>query len=193
MLFMYASQNNITLPEHSDELFPLIATQGYLPISVSIFFILGLIAAAYSSADSALTSLTTSFSIDILDIQKRYSKEDQIKKRKQIHVLFSIILAFTIIIFDLISNDSVIKLLFDAAGYTYGPLLGLYAFGLFTKYKIRDKISVYVLILAPILTFALKYSLLYFEASYKIGFELLIINGIISFLGLLLIREKNEK
>ena len=104
--------------------------------------------------------------------------------------MFSIILALTIILFNLISNDNVIKLLFVAAGYTYGPLLGLYAFGLFTNYKIKDKQSIFVLIAAPILTFILKYSLIYFGASYQIGFELLIINGLLSFMGLFLIRKR---
>lgn len=187
LLYLYAIQFGIEIPEKADLLYAKISTGGYLPISLGFVFIIGLIASAYSSADSALTSLTTSFSIDIIDIEKRYTPENQVKKRKQIHILFSIILAATIILFDLISNDSVIKLLFDVAGYTYGPLLGLYAFGLFTKYKINDKKSIFVLIAAPILTFAIKYSTLYFETSYQIGFELLIINGIISFLGLLLI------
>jgi len=189
LLYIYSSQNGIVIPEHADLLYAEIATNGSLPIFLGVVFIIGLIASAYSSADSALTALTTSFSIDIINIQKKYNPKEQIRKRKQIHIMFSVILAITIILFDLISNDSVIKLLFEAAGYTYGPLLGLYAFGLFTKYKIDDKKSIYVLLLAPILTFALKYGMLYFEASYKIGFELLIINGIFSFIGLFLIRK----
>lgn len=192
LLYLFAIQHGISIPEKADLLYPQIATGGSLPIGIGIVFIVGLIASAYSSADSALTSLTTSFSIDILNIEKKYSIEDQVKKRKQIHILFSAILAITIIIFNMVSNDSVIKLLFDAAGYTYGPLLGLYAFGLFTKYQINDKQSVYVLIAAPILTLALKYGFVYFDFSYKIGFELLIINGLISFLGLFLIRKKNR-
>ncbi len=190
LLYLYAHKNGISIPEKADLLYAEIATHGGLPISLGLVFIVGLVASAYSSADSALTSLTTSFSIDIIDIKNKYTPENQIKVRKKIHIMFSIILAITIILFDLVSNDSVIKLLFDAAGYTYGPLLGLYAFGLFTKYNIDDKKSVYVLILAPILTFLLKYSMIYFKADYQIGFELLIINGIISFLGLLLIKKK---
>ena len=190
LLYIYSTQNGITIPERADLLYAEIATNGSLPTFLGVVFIIGLIASAYSSADSALAALTTSFSIDIIDIKKRYSPNEQITKRKQIHIMFSVILAGTIILFDLISNDSVIKLLFEAAGYTYGPLLGLYAFGLFTKYKINDSKSIYILLLAPILTFALKYGMLYFEASYKIGFELLIINGIFSFIGLYLIRKK---
>lgn len=190
LLYIYAQKTGLSIPERADLLYAEIATNGGLPVALGIVFIIGLIASAYSSADSALTSLTTSFSIDIIGLEKRYKKEEQVKKRKQIHIMFSVVLALTIIIFDSISNDSVIKLLFEAAGYTYGPLLGLYAFGLFTKYKIDDKKSVYVLILAPILTFAIKYSTIILESSYKIGFELLIINGIISFIGLWLIRKK---
>ncbi len=189
LLYLFAAQSGISIPERADLLYAEIATGGSLPVFLGIVFIIGLIASAYSSADSALTSLTTSFSLDILNIEENYTPNEQIKKRKQIHILFSVILAITIIIFDWISNDSVVKLLFDAAGYTYGPLLGLYAFGLFTKYQIDDKKSIYVLILSPILTFAIKYSMVFFDSSYKIGFELLIINGIISFIGLFLIRK----
>ncbi len=189
LLYIYAHQNGISIPKKADLLYADIATNGSLPVSLGLVFIVGLIASAYSSADSALTSLTTSFSIDIINIKEKYSQENQIKVRKKIHIMFSIILAITIILFNMVSNDSVIKLLFDAAGYTYGPLLGLYAFGLFTKYDINDKKSVYVLILAPILTFILKYSMIYFNTKYQIGFELLIINGIFSFLGLLLIKK----
>ena len=190
LLYLYAAQSGISIPDKSDLLYAKIATLPTVPITLGIVFIIGLIASAYSSADSALTSLTTSFSLDILDIEKKYNLKDQIKKRKQVHIMFSIILALTIILFNLISNDNVIKLLFVAAGYTYGPLLGLYAFGLFTNYKIKDKQSIFVLIAAPTLTFILKYSLIYFEVNYQIGFELLIINGLLSFIGLFLIRKR---
>jgi len=190
LLYMYAAQSGISVPEKADLLYAKISTSSSVPVGLGIVFIIGLIASAYSSADSALTSLTTSFSLDILNIEKKYNPKEQVKKRKQIHIMFSVILALTIIVFDLISNDNVIKLLFVAAGYTYGPLLGLYAFGLFTKFKIDDKKSVYVLLAAPILTFAIKYSTIIFQSSYQIGFELLIINGILSFLGLYFIRKR---
>jgi Na+/proline symporter len=190
LLYIYANSKGISAPERADLLYPLIALDSGLPIGLGIVFMIGLIASAYSSADSALTSLTTSFSIDILDIERKYKKTKQIELRKKIHILFSAILAITIIIFDLISNDSVIKLLFDAAGYTYGPLLGLYAFGLFTKFNIDDKKSIYILIAAPILTFAIKYLSIILNSPYQIGFELLILNGLISFVGLYLIRKK---
>ena len=190
LLYIYAQQNGINIPEKADLLYAEIAINSGLPMFLGIVFIIGLIASAYSSADSALTSLTTSFSIDILNIEERYDRSEQIRKRKQIHILFSIILALTIIIFNLIGNDSVIKLLFQAAGYTYGPLLGLYAFGLFTPYKIDDKKSIYVLLSAPFITLLIKYIPFLIDSSFQFGFELLIINGLISFIGLFIIRTK---
>ena len=190
MLYLYAYQNGVNIPERADLLYAEITTNSGLPVSLGIIFIIGLIASAYSSADSALASLTTSYSIDIINIEEKYSPQEQIKKRKLIHIGFSIILAITIIIFNLIGNESVIKLLIQAASYTYGPLLGLYAFGLFTKYKIKDALSLYILISAPILTFGIKYLAIILNSSYQFGFELLIINGILSFAGLYFIKEK---
>ncbi|MBN2669890.1 MAG: sodium:solute symporter [Bacteroidales bacterium] len=192
LLYLFAQQHGIQIPSRVDYLYPEIAVNGSLPIAVGIFFIVGLIASAYSSADSALTALTTSFSLDIIGIDKKYEAQQQIKVRKLIHIGFSVLIAMVIIIFEWISNDSVIKLLFDAAGYTYGPLLGLYAFGLFTKLKINDRISVWILLAAPILTFIIKYLTIHFNTSYQIGFELLIINGLISFLGLWAISNKGD-
>jgi len=137
LLTDYAQRNGIDA--HKDELFPILATQGNLGTTTALFFLLGLIAAAYSSADSALTSLTTSFSIDILEIDKKTTKDEQEKIRKKIHILFSILLIATIVVFKyFIADQSVIANIFKAAGYTYGPLLGLYAFGLFTSKSKRQ-------------------------------------------------------
>lgn len=186
LLTDYAQKNGIDA--HKDELFPIIATKGTLGLATAIFFLLGLIAAAYSSADSALTSLTTSFSIDILEIDKKKNIEEQEKTRKKIHILFSIILIATIIIFKyFIADESVIAKIFTFANYTYGPLLGLYAFGLFTKLKLKDKWVPTVCILAPVLTYALNVFCLSFFA-FDFGFALLIVNGIITYLGLLSIK-----
>lgn len=213
LLTVYAQQNGIDV--HKDDLFPVLA-KDYLGSGIFIFFLLGLIAAAYSSADSALTSLTTSFSIDILNIEKKYDIKKQVKVRKQIHVLISLILILVIISFKYLINDaSVISKLFTYAGYTYGPLLGLYAFGLFTKIKVKDKYVPIVAILSPILTYIISiataiYSYLKFDFTdcsiaqtkwecavlfaknnyYQFGFELLLINGILTFLGLILISRK---
>lgn len=186
LLTDYAQLNGIEAQK--DELFPIIATKGTLGIATAIFFLLGLIAAAYSSADSALTSLTTSFSIDILEIDKKKSKHNQEKIRKKIHVLFSLILIATIIIFKyFIADESVITKIFTFANYTYGPLLGLYAFGLFTKHKLKDNWVPYVCILAPFATYFLNSICLSFF-NFDFGFALLIVNGFLTFIGLSLIK-----
>ncbi|MEQ6124743.1 sodium:solute symporter [Pseudotenacibaculum sp. MALMAid0570] len=187
LLTDYAQRNGIDA--HKDQLFPIIATKGTLGLATAIFFLLGLIAAAYSSADSALTSLTTSFSIDILEVEKRNSKEEQEKIRKKIHVLFSFILILTILIFKyIIANDSVIANIFKAAGYTYGPLLGLYAFGLFTKTKVKDKIVPFICIIAPVLTFITNYLTIEFF-GFDFGFFVLVLNGFYTFIGLTLFKK----
>ncbi|KZS38288.1 sodium:solute symporter [Aquimarina aggregata] len=188
LLTQYASINGIDA--HKDQLFPVIATQSDLGIGIAVFFILGLIAAAYSSADSALTSLTTSFSIDIIDIEKKYSAIDQVKVRKKIHILFSFVLVLVIIIFKYVIKDaSVITKLFVFAGYTYGPLLGLYAFGLFTTLKVKDKLVPIVAILAPVLSYFISdNSAIWF--GFEFGFFILILNGFLTFFGLILIRRK---
>ena len=171
---------------HKDQLFPTLAMEGNLGLATSLFFLLGLIAAAYSSADSALTSLTTSFSIDILEIDKKGDEKTQEDLRKKIHVLFSFILVFTIIIFKyLIADTSVIDKIFQFAGYTYGPLLGLYAFGLFTKFKVYDRLVPYMCITSPILTYIISISAQKY-LGIEIGFFVLVLNGFITFLGLFL-------
>ncbi len=189
LLTVYAQQNGIDA--HKDDLFPIIAKNN-LGIGVFVFFLLGLIAAAYSSADSALTSLTTSFSIDILDIEKKHDKKKQIAIRKQIHILISLVLILVIVAFKyIIKDESVIKKLFVFAGYTYGPLLGLYAFGLFTKWNVRDKLVPIVAILSPILSYVISLnSLKWF--GFEFGFFILILNGLLTFLGLILIRRQQN-
>ena len=179
---------------HKDALFPIVATSGILGLTTAVFFILGLIAAAYSSADSALTALTTSFSIDILEIDKKKNEADQEKIRKQIHVLFSLVLITTILIFKyFIANESVIAKIFTFANYTYGPLLGLFAFGILTKRSLNNKWVAFICILAPILCFILEYYQKYLLGGFQIGQELLIINGLFTFLGLWLISSPNTE
>lgn len=191
LLTDYAQKNGIDA--HKDELFPIIATKGTLGLATAIFFLLGLIAAAYSSADSALTSLTTSFSIDILEIDKKENIVNQEKIRKKIHIIFSLILIFTILIFKyFIANESVIAKIFTFANYTYGPLLGLYAFGLFTKFKLKDNWVPLICILSPIITYLLNYICLEFY-DFSFGFALLIVNGLVTFIGLYTIKKSKEK
>lgn len=181
------------LPRKTDDLFPLLATQGYFMPLIGIFFVLGLIASAYSSADSALTALTTSFSVDFLDIEKK-EQQQRDRIRKIVHVAFSLLLIGTILIFWLINDESVISAIFRIAGYTYGPLLGLYAFGLFTRLGVRDRAVPVIALLSPIISYVLNlYSTQLFN-GYEFGFELLIMNGAITFTGLLLFStKKNEK
>jgi len=187
LLTSYAEINGITAKK--DDLFPSIAMQGDLGIAVAVFFLLGLIAAAYSSADSALTSLTTSFSIDILDIENRYEENQQVRIRKLTHIVISIVLIMVMLIFQYaISDKSVINKLFEFAGYTYGPLLGLYAFGMFTKAKVKDKWVPIVAVLSPILSYVISLnSEIWF--GFEFGFFILILNGLLTYLGLVLVRR----
>jgi len=186
LLFLFANQEGISAT--GDDLFATVAMHESMPVVVGLFFLLGLIAAAYSSADSALTALTTSFCVDFLAIEKKEASK-QISIRKRSHVLFSVILFLVILIFKLINDESVISALFKVAGYTYGPLLGMYAFGLFTKWKIKDHLIIPVVLLAPILSYILQLKAPDWW-GFHFGFELLIVNGALCFLGMLLIRMR---
>lgn len=194
LLFIYADKNNIGIPlmdgsPKTDLLFPEIALNSGLGITLSITFMLGLIAAAYSSADSALTSLTTSFCIDFLDLDEKDEKEKK-RIRKQTHIWMSIVLVIVIIAFKYILSSNVIDSLLTVAGYTYGPLLGLFAFGIFTKHQIKDK-YVWIVALSSVLVIALVGSLKpEYLGGYQLGYELLPLNGLLSFLGLWCIRKK---
>jgi SSS family solute:Na+ symporter len=159
----------------------MIAINGELGIVVGLLFILGLIAAAYSSADSALTALTTSFSIDFLKLN-----ENQVRLRQLVHFGFSVLLIIVILVFKAINDQSIISILFTVASYTYGPLLGLYAFGLFTKWQVRDSYVPIIAILAPLICYILNVNAEQWF-GFKFGFELLIINGLLTFFGLLML------
>ena len=190
LLTIYAQQNGIDA--HKDDLFPILA-KNHLGFGVFVFFILGLIAAAYSSADSALTALTTSFSIDIINIEKKYNEQGQISMRKKIHIFISIITIVVIIAFKyIIKDESVIAKLFVFAGYTYGPLLGLYAFGLFTKWNVKDKLVPVVAVLSPILSYIISVNSSKW-LGFEFGFFILILNGFLTFLGLILVRQRRTK
>ena len=194
LLFIYSKKNNIDIPlmngiPNPDLLFPEIALNSDLGIIIGVTFLLGLIAAAYSSADSALTSLTTSFCIDFLDLKNKPNNVQK-KIRKQTHVLMSIILVIVIIIFKNYLNTNVIDGLLTVAGYTYGPLLGLFAFGIFTNYQINDKYVWIVAICSVIIVLFIGNIPSSSLGNYKIGYELLPLNGLITFLGLILIRRK---
>ena len=201
LLFLYSAHLDIETPTRmvgdkaviaTDLLYPVIALKHASPV-IGVAFLIGLIAAAYSSADSALTSLTTAFSIDFLGLDKStQSEKEKRKKRLIVHLGFSVILFIIIMIFHQINNEAVIKSLFDAAGYTYGPLLGLYAFGFFTDRTVQDKWVPIVCIAAPILTYVFNmYSHTLFF-GYKFGFEKLLLNGMLTFFGLWFISKKKQ-
>jgi len=197
LLFIYANKFGIEVPiidgeVKTDLLFPEIALNSNLGIGMGIIFILGLIAAAYSSADSALTSLTTSFCIDFLSIEKK-EKKQQIGIRKKVHVGMGVLLVIVIIIFKYVLEDNVISSLLQVASYTYGPLLGLFAFGIFTNFAIKDHYVWFVTIVSVVVTYIINtYSVEWFS-GYIFGFELLALNGLITFIGLLLIRKSNTR
>ncbi|MCC7331863.1 MAG: sodium:solute symporter [Flavobacteriales bacterium] len=190
LLFIYANHIGLQIPDRTDNLFPLIASE-HLNTFAGVMFILGLIAAAYSSADSALAALTTSVCIDFLDIKNKPENKRE-GLRKKAHLLVSFVMFLVILLFNIITDESVISSLFIAAGYTYGPLLGLYAFGLYTKRKVYDKWVPIICILSPIISFILdKFSVELFF-GYKFNFEILIVNGLLTFIGLLLISTKEN-
>jgi SSS family solute:Na+ symporter len=182
LLYIYSNSFGVVLPSNPDMLFPNIALNAGLPAYIGILFVIGIISAAYSSADSALTSLTTSFCVDIIEFEKQ-DPTKQIKTRKYVHLLMSFILFLVILLFNAINDDSVIKSLFTVAGYTYGPLLGMFSFGLFTKWQVKDKLVPVIAISSPVICYILK---LYIP----FGFELLILNGLITFIGLYLIKKR---
>jgi solute:Na+ symporter, SSS family len=191
LLFIFARLQNLQLPVKSDDVFSWLALN-HLGIVVGISFLIGVIAAAYSSADSALASLTTTLSIDFFDIEKfPEKKRNQIKSA--IHILFSVLLIVVILLFSAINNQSVVVAVFKVAGYTYGPILGLFLFGLLTKRKVKDKWVPLVAIIAPVICyFVSSYSEVLFS-GYKFGFELLILNGLLVGAGLFILSDKNKK
>lgn len=175
--------------ETTDDLFPTIALQ-YLGPVAGITFVIGLIAAAYSSADSALTALTTSFTVDILGQKKGWSSARQKKLRYMVHTGVSLLVLLVIVVFDMINDQSVISSLFTIAGYTYGPLLGMFAFGLFTKYSVRDEYVPAIAVISPLICYFASVFDQDIFFGYDLGFELLLLNGLLTFTGLFLVHKK---
>ena len=189
LLYLFAAKSGVAIPENTDDLYPLLALHS-LGLPVGIAFLLGITAAAYSSADSALTALTTSFSVDFLNIEN-YKEDKRRKIKKWSHLMFSVLLILVILFFRAVNNESIVVAVFRVAGYTYGPILGLFVFGMYIKRTVNDKWVPVVGVSAPIICFFIsKYSEVIFN-GYKFGFELLILNGLITMFGLLLISKKN--
>jgi solute:Na+ symporter, SSS family len=189
-LLIYARQKGISIGS-SDEIFPTIALR-YLSPAAGVIFMIGLISAAFPSADGALTSLTTVISIDFLGLNRRegLSEKKAVRIRYIVHLSVALMFFISIMIFSLLNNKAIIDKLFTIAGYTYGPLLGLYSFGLFTRRRVNDKATPLIAVLSPVICFMLsKYSVQLFN-GYKFGFELILLNGLLTFLGLLAFSKK---
>jgi len=193
LLYMYSAENSLALPAVSDELYPRLALSEF-GLVAGIFFLLGIIASSYASADSALAGLTTSFCIDFLNF-KNLPEDEKRKKKFAVHVAFSVLFLLIIIIFREINERSVIDAVLNVAGYTYGPLLGLFAFGLFTTRQVKDKLVPVVCLMAPVLSYVISSNSISLLNGYKVGIEILIVNGALTFAGLLLIslRPANVK
>ncbi len=187
MLYHYAAVQGITLPERTDDLFPLLAIR-YFGTMTGVVFLIGIIAAAYSSADSALTALTTSFSIDFLNLDPTSPGTN--RTRIKVHIAFSFIMFMVIVIFRIINDESVVNSVFTAAGYTYGPLLGLFSFGILTRRQTRDRVVPYISVLSPVVCYIVSANSEAWLGGYKFGFELLLLNGFLVFLGLLIFSRK---
>lgn len=198
LLYLYAANVGLEIPATTDQLYPTIALQ-HLPAAAGIFFIIGLIAAAYSSADGALTALTTSFYVDFIEANKKgWEPSKQLRVRRFTHLGFSVLLLLVILSFQLINDSAVINSLFKAAGYTYGPLLGLFAFGLTTNLKVREfleigslQIPVLVLIClaSPVVSFLIDTNSAKLLGGFEFGFLILAFNGLLTYVGLLALSD----
>ena len=191
LLHLFAERTGLELPAKSDQVFPRVAVEGGLPPVVGILFVIGLVSCTYSAAGSALTALTTSFTVDILDAPRRCDDRRLTRIRRRVHGAMAVGMSLLILAFGYLADDSVINLVFKIAGYTYGPILGMFLFGLCTRRRIRDRWMPLVAVAAPLLSAALQYAARAIW-EYQIGFELLIYNAAFTMLGMLLLK-KNEK
>jgi Na+/proline symporter len=191
LLYLYSNQKGLSIPALSDELYPRLAFNE-LGGLVGILFLLGITASSYASADSALAGLTTSFCIDFLHF-KRKPEEVKQQQKFMVHLGFSVLFLLIIVIFKEVNEKSVIDAVLSIAGYTYGPLLGLFSFGLLTKWQVKGILGPVICVLAPALSYVLSVHSADWFGGYKIGIEVLIINGLITFVGLLLISDFGAK
>lgn len=192
LLYIYMEHAGLAMPEKTDQVFSLVAVEGGLPVIVGVLFVIGLISSTYSAAGSALTALTTSFTVDILEGTKRYGDERLTRIRRIVHVAMAFGMALVILAFGYWANDSVINLVYKVASYTYGPILGMFVFGMFTHLKIRDRWMPLVAVVAPVLSAVLQW---WTERAwdYQIGFELLIYNALFTVIGMLLLVKRHDK
>lgn len=193
LLYIFAMGSGLEVPTKSDELFPLVATQGHMPTIVGVLFVVGLVSAAYSAAGSALTALTTSFTVDILGGQRCRDEASLTSLRKKVHIAMAIVMGVVIVIFNLVNNTNVVDAVYILASYTYGPILGLFAFGIATKRRVRDRYIPLVAIISPLLCYILQYNSQRWFNGYTFSYELLIFNALFTFIGLSLLICKGEK
>ena len=191
MLYSYADSTGLEIPEKSDQLFAQVAVNGGLPIIVGVVFVLGLISSTYSAAGSALTALTTSFTVDILNGPERYDERRLTRVRRTVHVVMAVIMGLSIVAFDLLSDDSTINLIYKVVSFTYGPILGMFVFGMFTRWRIRGRYMPFIAVASPLLSALLQYAAREFF-DYHIGFELLVYNAMITMAGMMLVVRRNE-
>lgn len=190
LLYLYSTAKGLALPEFSDELFPRLAL-GEFGLVAGVFFLLGIIASSYASADSALAALTTSFCIDFLNFK---DKPEPVKRRQKnlVHIGFSVLFLVIILVFKEINERALIDAVLNVAGYTYGPLLGLFTFGLLTQRSVNDKLVPLVCVLAPILSYGLSVNSVAWFDGYKFSYEILVVNGALTMMGLWLISSKPQ-
>ena len=191
MLYSYADSTGLEIPEKSDQLFAQVAVNGGLPTIVGVVFVLGLISSTYSAAGSALTALTTSFTVDILNGPERYDERRLTRVRRTVHVVMAVIMGLSIVAFDLLSDDSTINLIYKVVSFTYGPILGMFVFGMFTRWRIRGRYMPFIAVASPLLSALLQYAAREFF-DYHIGFELLVYNAMITMAGMMLVVRRNE-
>lgn len=193
ILYTFAARMNISLPAGSDNMFPTVATSPTMPTIVGILFILGLVSSTYSAAGSALTALTTSFTIDVLGGAKRYDENKLTTVRKRVHICMAVAMFAVICALFIVGSSNVIDAVYTLASYTYGPILGLFAFGIFTKWRVRGKYVGVVAIVAPVLCFILQQNSEVWFNGYKFSYELLIVNALITFVGLMLLIKRDKQ
>lgn len=192
LLYIFVEQQGIQIPNNSDDLLPMLASEGYLGASVLILFTIGIVAAAFSSVDSALTALTTTFCIDILGIERKNLEKTKAERlRRQVHLWIVIVFTSFTLLFKSLNNTSVIDSIYIMASYTYGPLLGLFCFGLFTRRIPRDRYVPIVAISSPIICYLLNIYIPMWT-GYSFGYELLMLNGMLTFAGLWCLSNKRQ-
>ena len=193
ILYTFAEQMGIALPAGTDNMFPTVATSPQMPIIVGVLFILGLVSSTYSSAGSALTALTTSFTIDVLEGAKRFEEEKLTMVRKRVHVAMAVAMFVVICTLHHLGSSNVIDAVYTLASYTYGPILGLFAFGIFTKWNVRGKYVGILAVIAPTICYILQHNSERWLGGYKFSYELLLVNALITFIGLLMLIKRDIK